>query len=93
MNYDILDGEILKFDFSVNRFERPQQINQSKQALSLMLKQRHPLNQFMGPGGQNPVQPSQQSANYANLQRQFSRQPIRQQHPTTMQPNQVINIC
>lgn len=74
---------------NVNRFERPQQINQSKQALSLMLKQRHPLNQFLGPGGQNSGPPSQ-NANYATMQRQFPRQPMRQQHPASMQSNQAM---
>ncbi|XP_026481601.1 mediator of RNA polymerase II transcription subunit 12-like [Ctenocephalides felis] len=52
----------------VNRFERPQASN-SKQAISNMLRQRHPMNQFMpsgagagspavgagGPGGQYPA--------------------------------------
>lgn len=74
----------------MNRFERPQQINPSKQALSMMLKQRQPLNQFMGPGAQNPVPPAPQAtANYAPMQRQFPRQPMRHQHPAAMQSNQV----
>lgn len=54
-----------------------------------MLKQRHP---FMGPGGQNPQAPGSQAANYAppaTIQRQFPRQPIRQQHPAAVQANQV----
>ena len=72
---------------AVNRFERPQ-INQSKQALSNLLRSRHPINQFMGPGGQNPQGPGPQAANYGQM-RQFPRQPIRQQHPGAMQQNQV----
>lgn len=75
--------------FSVNRFERPQQINQSKQALSNMLRQRHPLNQFMGPSGQAPGGPGPQANAYAPMQRPFSRQPMRQQHPSAMQGGQV----
>jgi hypothetical protein len=74
--------------FAVNRFERPQQINQSKQALSNLLRSRHPINQFMGPGGQNPQGPGPQAANYGPM-RQFPRQPMRQQHPGAIQQNQV----
>lgn len=73
----------------VNRFERPQQINQSKQALSNMLRQRHPLTQFMGPGAQTAAGPGPQ-ASYGAMQRPFPRQPMRQQHPTAMQSNQVL---
>jgi hypothetical protein len=73
---------------NVNRFERPQQINQSKQALSNLLRSRHPINQFMGPGGQNPQGPGPQAANYGPM-RQFPRQPMRQQHPGAIQQNQV----
>lgn len=78
---------------NVPRFERPQ-INQSKQALSNMLRQRHPVNQFMsgptagptaGMGGVGPQGPGQ----YQPMQRQFARQPLRQQHPAAMQGNQV----
>lgn len=54
-----------------------------------MLRQRHPLNQFMGPGGQSPAGPNPQ-ANYGAIQRQFPRQPMRQQHPSAMQSNQVM---
>lgn len=75
----------------VNRFDRPQQINQSKQALSNMLRQRHPLNQMMGPGGHTGAAPGPQ-ANYGAIQRQFPRQPMRQQHPNPMQSNQVLLI-
>lgn len=74
--------------FPVNRFERPQ-INQSKQALSNMLRQRHPANQFMGPAGQSPAGPGPQ-AGYGPIQRQFPRQALRQQHPAAMQTNQVF---
>lgn len=77
------------FAVLVNRFERPQQINQSKQALSNMLRQRHPLNQMMGPGGHTPQGPGPQ-ANYGAMQRQFPRQPMRQQHPSPMQSSQVL---
>ncbi|KAK9891849.1 hypothetical protein WA026_016648 [Henosepilachna vigintioctopunctata] len=68
------------------RFERPP-INQSKQALSNMLRQRLPHNQFMSPGrtgpGPNPAGPGA----YPAMQR-FPRQPIRQPHPGAMQSNQ-----
>lgn len=84
----ILKRERMTCLFLVNRFERPQQINQSKQALSNMLRQRHPLNQYMGPGGQGPGGPGAQQNPYGAIQRQFPRQPIRQQHPS-MQGNQV----
>lgn len=53
-----------------------------------MLRQRHPLNQYMGPGGQGPAGPAAQQNPYGAMQRQFPRQPIRQQHPS-MQGNQV----
>lgn len=75
--------------FTVNRFERPQQINQSKQALSNMLRQRHPLNTFMGPGGQTAAVPGPQNNAYPPMQRYSARQPMRQQHPSAMQANQV----
>lgn len=72
---------------SVNRLERPTQFNQSKQALSNMLRQRHPLNQYMS---QAPTGPAAQPAGYPPMQRHsFPRQPLRQQHPTSMQSNQV----
>ncbi|XP_045472646.1 mediator of RNA polymerase II transcription subunit 12 isoform X2 [Harmonia axyridis] len=71
---------------NVARFERPP-INQSKQALSNMLRQRHPLNQFMTPSqggpGQNPAGPGA----YSTMQR-FPRQPMRQPIPSAMQSNQ-----
>ena len=55
-----------------------------------MLRQRHPLNQFMGPGGQNPGGPAPQTAGYPPMQRQFPRQAaIRQHNPNAMQTNQV----
>ncbi|KAJ8916222.1 hypothetical protein NQ315_016361 [Exocentrus adspersus] len=74
----------------VNRFERPPQpINQSKQALSNMLRQRHPLNTFI-PGMQNNPNPGPQNANYPQMQRSFPRQAIRQPHPASIQPNQGI---
>lgn len=74
---------------AVNRFERPQPVNQSKQALSNLLRSRHPINQFMGPGGQNPQGPGPQN-NYGPM-RTFPRQPMRQQHPGAMQQNQVFS--
>lgn len=52
-----------------------------------MLRQRHPLNNYMGPG-QGPGGPGAQQNPYGTIQRQFPRQPIRQQHPS-MQGNQV----
>ncbi|KAF7269352.1 mediator complex subunit kohtalo isoform X2 [Rhynchophorus ferrugineus] len=69
----------------VNRFDRPQ-LNNSKQALSNMLRQRHPTNNYMAgmPNNQVVTPPN---ANYGQIQR-FSRQGLRQQHPGTMQPNQ-----
>ncbi|XP_023312700.1 mediator of RNA polymerase II transcription subunit 12-like, partial [Anoplophora glabripennis] len=71
-----------------NRFERPpQQINQSKQALSNMLRQRHPLNTFI-PGMQNNPNSAPQNTNYGQMQRSFPRQSIRQPHPGSIQPNQ-----
>lgn len=54
-----------------------------------MLRQRHPLNQFMGPGGQTPGVPGPQANAYPPMQRAFARQPMRQQHPSTMQGGQV----
>ncbi|XP_008193999.1 mediator of RNA polymerase II transcription subunit 12 isoform X1 [Tribolium castaneum] len=72
---------------NVNRFERPQ-INQSKQALSNLLRSRHPLN--MGPTAQTPQGPGPQ-ANYGPM-RSFPRQPMRQQHPGAIQQNQVKNM-
>lgn len=75
--------------FLVNRFERPpQQINQSKQALSNMLRSRHPINTFI-PGMQTNPNSVQQPSNYGQMQRGFPRQAIRQPHPNAMQPNQV----
>ncbi|KAJ8951793.1 hypothetical protein NQ318_019766 [Aromia moschata] len=72
----------------VNRFERPpQQINPSKQALSNMLRSRHPLNTYI-PGMQNNPSSGPQTASYGQIQRNFPRQSIRQPHPGTMQPNQ-----
>lgn len=73
---------------SVARFERPP-LNQSKQALSNMLRQRHPLNQFMPPGQGGPGQgnPGGPGA-YPSMQR-FPRQPMRQPIPSAMQSNQV----
>lgn len=73
----------------MNRFERPaQQINQSKQALSNMLRSRHPLNSFI-PGMQNNPNTAQQPGNYGQMQRGFPRQAMRQPHPNAMQANQV----
>ncbi|XP_066254151.1 mediator of RNA polymerase II transcription subunit 12 isoform X3 [Euwallacea similis] len=70
----------------VNRFERPQ-INPSKQALSNMLRQRHPTNTYG-----MPAMPTSQMGNgpgpgYGQMPR-FPRQPLRQQHPAAMQTNQ-----
>lgn len=82
--------------FLVSRFERPQ-INQSKQALSNMLRQRHPVNQFIsGPGGgpgssMGGGGPQPGPGGYQPMQRQFPRQPLRQQHPAAMQGNQVFH--
>lgn len=75
----------------MNRFERPQQLNQSKQALSQMLRARLPINQFIGPGpgNQNPAPAGPQAGAYPPMQRQFSRQTMRPQHPANMQQNQV----
>lgn len=53
-----------------------------------MLRSRHPLNSFI-PGMQNNPNSAQQPANYAQIQRGFPRQAIRQPHPNAMQPNQV----
>ncbi|XP_049822887.1 mediator of RNA polymerase II transcription subunit 12 isoform X3 [Aethina tumida] len=70
-----------------NRLERPQ-INQSKQALSLMLKQRHPPHHQFMPGINNAATAQQQQpTNYGQNLRGFPRQPLRQPHPN-MQPNQ-----
>ncbi|XP_046392614.1 mediator of RNA polymerase II transcription subunit 12-like protein isoform X2 [Ischnura elegans] len=65
------------------RFERP--VNQSKQALSNMLRMRHPTTQFLG-----TQQPAQPQAPFQNMQRQqFIRQQLRAQHmPGGMQPPQ-----
>lgn len=73
----------------VNRFERPPQPinNQSKQALSNMLRSRHPINTYI-PGMQNNPAAPQQPGNYSQMQRGFPRQPMRQPHPSSMQPNQ-----
>lgn len=75
------------------RFERPPQVNQSKQALSNLLRQRNPINQFMSTGQTGVgVQPGPQTgpAGYQQtMQRQFPRQPLRQQMPTAMPNNQV----
>ncbi|KRT80704.1 hypothetical protein AMK59_6082, partial [Oryctes borbonicus] len=74
--------------FLVNRLERPTQFNQSKQALSNMLRQRHPLNQFMS---QAATGPNPQPGGYPPMQRHsFPRQPLRQQHPSNMQSNQAM---
>lgn len=60
-----------------------------------MLRQRHPLNQFMagpggGPGGSvGGAGPQPGPAPYQSMQRQFPRQALRQQHPSAMQGNQV----
>lgn len=55
-----------------------------------MLRSRHPLNTYI-PGMQNnPGAPQQQPGNYAQMQRGFPRQPMRQPHPNTIQPNQVF---
>lgn len=73
---------------NVNRLERPTQFNQSKQALSNMLRQRHPLNQFMS---QAATGPNPQPGGYPPMQRHsFPRQPLRQQHPSNMQSNQAM---
>lgn len=57
-----------------------------------MLRQRHPVNQFIsgpsGPGGSMGGQ--SQPAAYQQMQRQFARQPLRQQHPAAMQNNQMF---
>lgn len=75
------------------RFERPPQVNQSKQALSNLLRQRNPINQFMSTGQAGVgVQPGPQSGPTGyqqTIQRQFPRQPLRQQMPTAMPNNQV----
>lgn len=61
----------------MNRFERPQINNQSKQALSIMLRQRHPPfmpgNQAANPGQFNNMQQQQQ-------QQQRNQQLQQQQH-------------
>lgn len=61
-----------------------------------MLRQRHPVNQFIsgpnGPGGSLGGQPQPGSAAYQQMQRQFVRQPVRQQHPAAIQNNQVIQL-
>lgn len=67
----------------VSRYERPQ-INQSKQALSNMLRQRHPLNQYMGSGGGatptgGGVVGPMSGAYGGAMQRQFPRQQMRAQ--------------
>ncbi|XP_060517503.1 mediator of RNA polymerase II transcription subunit 12 isoform X2 [Cylas formicarius] len=72
----------------VNRFERPQ-LNTSKQALSNMLRQRHPINNYM-PGMQANQAATPPGAAYNQMQRGFPRQAIRQQHPGAMQPNQAM---
>lgn len=51
-----------------------------------MLRQRHPLNQYI-PGMQNNPGVGPQTG-YNQMQR-FPRQPMRQPHPGSMQPNQV----
>lgn len=77
----------------MNRFERPQQINQSKQALSNLLRSRHtPAAYIQGPGGQNPQGPGPQGGSYQSV-RQFPRQPMRQQHPGAIQQNQVSSYA
>ncbi|XP_071052506.1 mediator of RNA polymerase II transcription subunit 12 isoform X3 [Onthophagus taurus] len=74
---------------NVNRFERPQQINPSKQALSNMLRQRLPHTQFMP--NQSQTGPNPQAAGYGPMQRHaFPRQSLRQQHPSAMQSNQAM---
>ncbi|CAH0557477.1 unnamed protein product [Brassicogethes aeneus] len=70
----------------VNRLERPQ-INQSKQALSAMLRQRHPPHHQFMPGMQNTPAAPQQPTNYGQIQRGFPRQAIRQPHPNMQNQN------
>lgn len=59
--------------FSVNRFERPQINNQSKQALSIMLRQRHP-----------PFMPGNQAAGSNQFNMQQRNQQL-QQHQQNQQ--------
>lgn len=84
-----INTHVFTYFFVVNQSLRPQQINQSKQALSNMLRQRHPLNTFMGPGGQTAAVPGPQNNAYPSMQRYSARQQLRQPHPSAMQANQV----
>ncbi len=64
----------------MNRFERPQINNQSKQALSIMLRQRHP-----------PFMPGNQAANpgqFNNMQQQRNQQLQQQQQHQQSQQQQ-----
>lgn len=84
----------------MNRFERPQINNQSKQALSIMLRQRHPP--FM-PGNQPAGQPGQQfnmqqQRNQLQLQQQqqqhqqYIRTSLRGMNPSQMGNNQMTGM-
>lgn len=70
-----------------SRFDRPP-LNTSKQALSNMLRQRHPINNYGMPGIPNNPTGGGPAPGYGHMQR-FSRQTLRQQHPGNIQSNQV----
>lgn len=73
------------------RYDRPGMNNQSKQALSNMLRLRMPSQQFMG-AQQQPNPPSVGPAGFQGMQRQqFIRQQLRAQHSAaTMNPQQTM---
>uniref|UniRef100_A0AAR5PM52 Mediator complex subunit Med12 domain-containing protein n=1 Tax=Dendroctonus ponderosae TaxID=77166 RepID=A0AAR5PM52_DENPD len=73
---------------SGSRFDRPP-LNTSKQALSNMLRQRHPINNYGMPGIPNNPAAGGPAPGYGHMQR-FSRQTLRQQHPGNIQSNQAI---
>lgn len=74
------------FSLAASRFERPQP--NSKQALSNLLRNRHPSNNYGMPVMPNTQLGSGPAPGYGQMQR-FPRQAIRQPHPSTMQTNQV----
>ena len=74
------------------RYDRPGMNNQSKQALSNMLRLRLPSTQFMGSQQQPNAPPAGGPAGFQGMQRQqFIRQQLRAQHSVAaMNPQQAM---
>ncbi|XP_055677088.1 mediator of RNA polymerase II transcription subunit 12 isoform X2 [Lutzomyia longipalpis] len=79
----------------INRFERPSMTNQSKQALSNMLRQRHPFIGGNQPGNAANFniqqQQQRQQQQQQQQQHQFMRNTLRANLGAQMGPNQAMN--